>query len=69
MKVNKINVLIKTYNKVNKECAYLYEEAFSFAKKHNLQGCFGKDYFEINGLNEKMVKELKSTGIKFDQIT
>ena len=68
MRVDKINVLIKTYDKVNKGREYLYEEVFGFAKEHNLQGCFGRDYFELSGLSDSLVKVLEETKIRFEKI-
>ena len=67
MKINKINILLSTH--ANKNRYYLYNEMFDFAKQNKLQGQFGRDYFELQGLTEKMVKELEKKKIKFHKIS
>ena len=67
MKVNKINILLSTH--ANKSRYYFYNEMFDFAKQNKLQGQFGRDYFEIQGLTNKMVEDLEKKKIKFYKVS
>ena len=66
MKIGKINILLSTH--ANKSRYYFYNEMFDFAKRNKLQGQFGRDYFEIRGLTDKMIEELEKKKIKFDKL-
>lgn len=48
MKVNRINVEISTL--ANKHRTYLYNEMFSLAKEHQIQGEFGNDFISLKVL-------------------
>jgi len=63
MKVNRINVEISTL--ANKHRPYLYNEMFSLAKEHQIQGTFGNDYINLNLMPESLLKVLNDLNIKF----
>lgn len=66
MKVNRINVEISRL--ANKHRPYLYNEMFSLAKEHQIQGTFGNDYINLNSMPESLLKVLEELKIKFRRI-
>lgn len=63
MKIERINVLISTH--ANKHRPYLYNEMFSLAKEHQVQGRFGNDYIELSSMPKGLTKVLEDLKIKF----
>ena len=63
MKVNRINVEISTL--ANKNRPYLYNEMFSLAKEHQIQGEFGNDFISLKSMPENLLKVLEDLKIKF----
>lgn len=66
MKVNKISVEISRL--ANKHRSYLYNEMFSLAKEHQIQGEFGNDFISLKSMPESLLKVLKDLNIKFRKI-
>ena len=64
MKVTNISI----NNLENKAHTYLYNEMFAFAKKHQISGRFGRDYIELSGVAENLLKEIEDKGIKFMRV-
>ena len=63
MKINRISVEISTL--ANKHRPYLYNEMFSLAKEHQIQGQFGNDYISLKSMPESLLKVLEDLKIKF----
>ena len=63
MKVNRINVEISRL--ANKHRPYLYNEMFSLAKEHQIQGEFGNDFISLRSMPENLLKVLEDLKIKF----
>jgi hypothetical protein len=63
MRVERINVLINTH--ANKHNPYLYNEMFSLAKEHQIQGTFGNDYITLSSMPKGLTKVLEDLKIKF----
>lgn len=66
MRVNRINIEISTL--VNKHRPYLYNEMFSLAKEHQVQGAFGNDYINLNSMPENLLKVLDKLDIKYRKL-
>lgn len=66
MKVNKIDVLVSTH--ANKQRTYLYNELFSLAKEHQVNGRFGNDYIELPDVPEPMISILDKLKIVYSKI-
>lgn len=66
MRVNRINVEISTH--ANKHKPYLYNEMFSLAKEHQVQGAFGNDYINLNSMPENLLKVLDKLDIKYRKL-
>ena len=65
-KINRINVEISSF--ANKHRPYLYNEMFSLAKEHQIQGTFGNDYITLSSMPENLLKVLEDLKIKFRKI-
>jgi hypothetical protein len=66
MKINKINrINVEISRLANKNRPYLYNEMFSLAKEHQIQGTFGNDYINLNSMPENLLKVLEDLKIKF----
>ena len=63
MRVNRINIEISTL--ANKHKPYLYNEMFSLAKEHQVQGEFGNDFINLNSMPESLLKVLDKLDIKY----
>lgn len=63
MKVNRINIEISTL--ANKHKPYLYNEMFSLAKEHQVQGEFGNDFISLKSMPESLLKVLDKLDIKY----
>lgn len=66
MKINRIDVEISTL--ANKHRPYLYNEMFSLAKEHQIQGEFGNDFISLKSMPEILLKVLEDLKIKFRKI-
>lgn len=62
MKINKINIEVSRL--ANKQY-YLREYMYSFAKEHNLQGEFGRDFITLSDMSEGLCKVLDDKKIKY----
>lgn len=63
MRVNRINIEISTL--ANKHKPYLYNEMFSLAKEHQVQGEFGNDFISLKSMPESLLKVLDKLDIKY----
>lgn len=66
MKINRINVEISRL--ANKHRTYLYNEMFSLAKEHQIQGTFGNDYITLSSMPENLLKKLNELDIKYRKL-
>ena len=66
MRVNRINIEISTL--ANKHKPYLYNEMFSLAKEHQVQGEFGNDFISLKSMPESLLKVLDKLDIKYRKL-
>lgn len=64
MKINRIEISTLA----NKHRTYLYNEMFSLAKEHQIQGEFGNDFISLKSMPENLLKVLEDLKIKFRRL-